>query len=188
MSRDSRPSDQLAEELRDLDAGLQLNRPKVDWAMVVSARRSRRRTVRMAVGSLIVLAIVLPAAWYATQPGNKREDGPSMAGGPGVKPEASPETKQELLAMDRELSQIDRSIVSMKRSQRRALAEKLAKQSKPIVTDSVDPIEEGALVFLAAAEKAERSSGKDASLALYRRLVELFPETRSADIARRQLM
>lgn len=187
MSRDSRPSDQLAEELRDLDAGMHVKRPQLDWAKAVSVRRSRRQNVRAAALSVAVLAIVLPAAWFATRPISKPGE-PLVTSRDPVSPlKISLEAKQELLAMDRELSQINRSILSMKRSQRKSLAEKVAKRAKPAVV-SIDPIEEGAMEFLAVADKAERSSGKDASLPLYRRLVELFPETRSAEIARRQLM
>lgn len=200
MSHDSRqlddPSDRLferaVEQLAVADAGLQLQPPKVDWAGAVAKRRTRRRVHRTIAGAAVVICIVLPGVWYANRSVSPPKGGvgePAIATHEAIVPAAA---KQELVEMDRELSQLNRQIASLQRKDRSRKANlktaALLKATPPTKSDFSDPIEEGALVMLAAAEKAAQKDGKEAGLALYRRLVEIFPDSRSAEIARRELM
>jgi hypothetical protein len=196
MSRDSRqlddPSDRFVEQLSVADAGMRLQPSKVDWAGIVAQRRTRRRVNRTIAGAVVVICLVLPGVWYANRPASPPKNG---IGGPEfVEHEATAPAaaKQELVEMDRELSQLNRQIASLQRKDRSRKANlktaALLKATPPTKTDFSDPIEEGALVMLVAAEKAAQKDGKEAGLALYRRVVEIFPESRSAEIARRELM
>jgi hypothetical protein len=194
-AKDSSNNDRFIEQFSGVDSGLSIQQPKLDWTKVALQRRARRRISRSAGAALVVLLIASPVVWYANHGGVK------PAGIPGTgsdlvvfeAPTASREAiREELLAFDRELSQLERSIVSLKRKDRVRISNRKKEallQANPAGSKSfADPIEEGALVLLAAAEKAAQKDDKDASLALFRRLVEIFPDTRSADIARRELM
>jgi hypothetical protein len=200
MNRDSRHtdrhSDRFAEQFSELDSGLRIEQPKVDWAGVAAKRRANRRLVKSIAGSAAVLCLILPVVWYANrssdEPVGTRPSGSGreMAGNSAETIRA--EAKQELLAMDRELSQLNRRIASLQRKERSRKANlktaAILKALPPEKSDYSDPVEEGALVMLAAAEKAAQKNGKEAGLALYRRVVEIFPSSRSAEIARRELM
>lgn len=200
MSRDSRqlddPSDRLperfVEQLADADAGMQLQPLKVDWAGIVAKRRARRRVNRSIAGAAVMICFVLPGVWYANRPVSPPRD--EKAAPAFVEHEATVRAaaKQELVDMDREISQLNRQIASLQRKERSRKANlkmvELLKATPATKSDFSDPIEEGALVMLAAAEKAAQKDGKEAGLALYRRIVEIFPESRSAEIARRELM
>lgn len=200
MSRDSRqfdaPSDRavdgFAEQLAGADAGLQIEPLKLDWAGAAAKRKARRQVTRSLAGAAVMTCLVLLGVWYTNRPDFPPQNG---KGGPGfVEPELAlnEAAKQELVNMDRELSQLNRQIASLQRKDRSRKANlktaALLKATPPTKSDFSDPIEEGALVMLAAAEKAAQKEGKEAGLALYRRIVEIFPESRSAEIARRELM
>lgn len=197
MSRDSRQldssSDRFAEQLSDLDAGMQLQRPDIDWRRAAAKRCARRQLMTSISGSLVVLLLVGSVVWLSSQP--FRSEGEKDA----VKVDVATFEKvqharieRELVALNRELTQLDRSITSFNRRERsRKATTKIAvlqKTTSPLKSGFSDPVEEGALVMLAAAEKASQKDGRDAALPLYRRVVEIFPETRSAEIARRNLM
>lgn len=196
MSRDSRQlddlSDRFVEQFAGADAGLQIEPLKVDWAGAAAKRRTDRRVNRVIAGAAVMSCFVLFGVWCVNRPVSPPQGG---KGGPGlVEPELalSEAAKQELVNLDRELSQLNRQIASLQRKDRSRKANlktaALLKATPPIKSDFSDPIEEGALVMLAAAEKAAQKEGKEAGLALYRRIVEIFPESRSAEIARRELM
>lgn len=199
MSHDSRhmrdPSNRFAEQLSDLDAGLRIKQPKVDWSSVVAKRRARRQLTKSIAASVVVLSFVLPAVWYANRPGIQPIGG-KPTGGQGElarnEEAVRAAARSEVLAMDRELSQINRQIASLQRKERsrkaNMKAEAILKANPPSKATFSDPIEEGALVMLAAAEKTAKKEGKEAGQALYRRVVEIFPDSRSAEIARRELM
>lgn len=202
MNRDSRSvdqnSDRFAEQFAgpfsEVDSGLRIERPKVDWAGAVAKRRARRQVSRSIVGATAALCVVLSMAWYANRPAP-----PTAGGAGGNRPEFAENeakrlaaAKEELVAMDRELSQLNRRIASLQRKERSRKANlktaELLKANPPGKNSFSDPIEEGALVMLAAAEKTAQKEGKEAGQALYRRIVEIFPDSRSAEIARRELM
>ena len=137
----------------------------------------------------MVICIVLPGVWYANRSVSPPKGGvgePAIATHEAIVPAAA---KQELVEMDRELSQLNRQIASLQRKDRSRKANlktaALRKATPPTKSDFSDPIEEGALVMLAAAEKAAQKDGKEAGLCVYRRLVEIFPDSRSAEIAPR---
>ncbi len=197
MSRDSRQMDRsperFAEQLSELDAGMQIEQPKVDWGKAVAKRRVQRQMATSIAGSLVVLGLIAPAVWFANQPAEPIKGGkPSGAELAENKEEVRAAAEREIIAFDRELSQLNRSIASINRRERSRKAHskltKLLKAAPSTKSGFSDPVEEGALVMLAAAEKAVQKHGRDAGMALYRRVVEIFPETRSAEIARRNLM
>jgi hypothetical protein len=197
MSRDSRQLDRspegFAEQLSDLDAGMQIELPKVDWSKAVAKRRAQRKMVTSIAGSVVVLCFLAPVVWFANQPAESIKGGkPAGVDLAKSKGEVRAAAARELLTLDRELSQLDRRIASINRRERSRKANlkmaKLLKAGPQVKSNFSDPVEEGALVMLAAAEKAVQKEGREAGMALYRRVVEIFPETRSAEVARRHLM
>jgi hypothetical protein len=199
MSHDSRhmrdSTDRFAEQFSDVDAGLRIEPPKVDWARAAANRRAHRQITRSLGGAAVVLCLLLPVAWYANRPSEKATGGAPIDGPPTLAEndaEIRAAAKQELGDMDRELSRLNRQIASLKqreRSRQANLKSAALLKANPIEkVDHSDPIEEGALVMLAAAEKTAQKEGKAAGLPLYRRIVEIFPDSRSAEIARRELM
>lgn len=199
MSHDSRCVDdqsaRFAEQLAGLDEGLEIARPQVDWSGAAKQRRAARQRNRAITGSVLAVCIAAPIVWYAnTGAVTPVASDPAAAGGTVMAGAEADRVRarQELLAMDRELSQVQGQITSLRRKVRgeKVKQKTAALQKATPVTTSVfiDPVEEGALIMLAAAEKAALKEGKEAGQVLYRRLVEVFPDSRSADVARRELM
>jgi TolA-binding protein len=192
MSRANKSPFEDAKCVGEIDRGLRIERPRADWRASVDRRRLRRVRTHAAIASAMMLSLLAAAVWFTEQPRMSMQVGSvpqPIAKQSQSRREAESMTIDELQSIDRELERLNRTIALIQREQTRQRSRQAAASfSAASASPLSDAFEDGAMALLRAAKKATREGGEEAARAIYRRLVEIFPETRSAEIARRELM